>query len=105
MYLGRFFRKIKHILELNTFIKQFKYLLRNLLNNNFEFYLFGSFANNLIYNDIDIIIIYNDYNELQKTKDIISQEFKTHLIHFTCFTKSEEHELSFIEKVNAIKIT
>jgi predicted nucleotidyltransferase len=91
-------------LELNTFIKQFNNLIESSLNNNFEFYLFGSFVNNLNYNDIDIIIIYSDYTELQKIKDVISQEFKAHLIHYTCFTKTEENELFFIEKVNAIKI-
>lgn len=91
-------------MELKSFIKHFKLITEESVNDNLVIYLFGSFTSSLIYTDIDILIIYSNYDELQKIKCLILEKFKTSLIHFTCLTKTEEEELNFVEKVNAIKI-
>ena len=91
-------------MEIETFIKNFNILIQTDTFQEFEFYLFGSSLLNKKYIDIDILIIYNDFNNLKKVKEKIIEEFNHSLVHITSLTIFEEIELGFIKKVNAKKI-
>lgn len=92
-------------MELDIFAHRFEKLIRkNRLENQFEFYLFGSFVKSQQYTDIDILIIYSDHEKLSKLRQIIDDEFFDNLIHLTCLIKREEIELDFINITNARKL-
>lgn len=91
-------------MEIETFIENFKILTKNDIFQEFEFYLFGSSLYSKKYIDIDILIIYNDFDNLKKIKEKIIEEFNHNLLHITSLTVSEEIELAFIKKVNAKRI-
>lgn len=68
-------------------------------------YLFGSILiNPVCANDIDILIIYENENQI----DIIKKAFRDILtnfpVHMNYFTHEEEKELNFIRQQNAKKI-
>lgn len=69
-------------------------------------YLFGSVLNSsMIYNDIDILIIYREYSsELVKQLKVIvhqlEQEFET-FIDLTVLSVEEEREISFLKKLKS----
>jgi predicted nucleotidyltransferase len=92
-------------LELTEFIKKFISFIDTLeLESKYEFYLFGSILKNKHYNDVDILIIYSDFEELKKVKESINRIFYDKLPHLTCLTLNEELELNFIKKTNSRKI-
>lgn len=79
----------------------------SLLESNFlsvEVYVFGSILISNRFEDIDILLIYQDYDDLMSLKKEIQDLFPFELIHFTCLTKKEELELNFVEQTNAFKI-
>jgi len=89
-------------MELKRLIETF-----NLFKNNFrntEIFVFGSILSSNRFEDIDILLIYQDYEELVRLKKEIQNLLPFELIHFTCLTKTEVLELNFIEKTNALKI-
>jgi predicted nucleotidyltransferase len=54
-------------LELTEFIKEFVGFINALnVESEYEFYLFGSILNNCNHKDVDILIIYSDFEELKK---------------------------------------
>lgn len=77
--------------------------LKNKLKNT-EMYLFGSILSSKRHKDIDILIIYEDYEELMFVKVEIQNLLPYEILHFTCLTKSEELELNFIRKTNALQL-
>lgn len=89
-------------MELNRLIDTFKLFENNFRNT--EVFLFGSILSSDRFEDIDILLIYQDYEELVILKKEIQDLIPYELIHFTCLTKREESELNFIEKTNAFKI-
>lgn len=92
-------------MELAEFIKEFIAFINSLeLESEYEFYLFGSILNNKHYNDVDILIIYSNFEELKKVKESINRVFYDKLPHLTCLTQNEELELNFIKKTNSRKI-
>lgn len=91
-------------MEIETFIKNFKLLIQTDTFQEFEFYLFGSSLLNKKYIDIDILIIYNDFDNLKKVKEKIIEEFNHNLVHITSLTVSEEIELAFIKKLMRRKL-
>ncbi|WP_157973008.1 nucleotidyltransferase domain-containing protein [Aureibaculum luteum] len=92
-------------MELKEFITEFIDFINNLeIESEYEFYLFGSILKNKRYNDIDILIIYSDFEELKKVKESINTVFYDRLPHLTCLTLNEELELNFIKKTNSRKI-
>lgn len=92
-------------MELNYFAHRLKKLVeRNSLENQFEFYLFGSFAKGQHYIDIDVLILYSDHKKLGFLKAEINKEFLDYLIHLTCLTNREQIELNFINITNAKRL-
>lgn len=89
-------------MELKRLINTFKLFENNF--RNIELFLFGSILSSERFEDIDILLIYQDYQELVILKKEIQDLLPYELIHFTCLTKREESELNFIEKTNAFKI-
>lgn len=89
-------------MELISFRKEFLDFINNLeIEAYYEFYLFGSILNNNYFIDIDILILYSDYEELKKVKKSINNGFFDKLPHLTCLTFNEELELNFIRKTNS----
>jgi predicted nucleotidyltransferase len=89
-------------LELNDFKYRFRELYEsNSFETSLQFYLFGSFLTKQNYLDIDILILYDDFEVLQNSKSIIETEFSNELVHFICLTTKEESETDFIKKTNA----
>ncbi len=89
-------------MELKRLIKTFKLSKNNLRNT--EVFVFGSILSSERFEDIDILLIYQDYDELVRFKKEIQDLLPYELIHFTCLTKTEESELNFIEETNALKM-
>lgn len=89
-------------MERQRLIDTFKLFKNNF--KNIEVFLFGSILSSDRFEDIDILLIYQDYEELVILKKEIQDLLPYELIHFTCLTKREESELNFIEKTKAIKI-
>lgn len=91
-------------MELDGFIEKFRTFLMQVSRRELDFYLFGSFLTSEQYSDIDILIVYEDFEVLSLIKKIIFNEFSELPIHITSLKNSEEKELNFISKVNAILI-
>ncbi len=89
-------------MELKRLIETFKLFKKK--HSNIEVFVFGSILSSERFKDLDILLIYQDYEELVKIKKEIQDLLPFELIHFTCLTKKEEIELDFIEKTNALKI-
>jgi|SRR5690606_11230899 len=89
-------------MELKRIIDTFKQFENKFSNT--EVFLFGSILSSERFEDIDILLIYQDYEELVILKMEIQSLLPYELIHFTCLTKKEESELNFIEKTKAFKI-
>lgn len=84
---------------------------QNLLNARLELnntscsiYLFGSALYKEHYRDIDILILYAEYKDLEIAKYTIESLLPENILHFTCLTREEEEELGFIKTTNASKI-
>ncbi|TBW25548.1 nucleotidyltransferase domain-containing protein [Gramella sp. KN1008] len=89
------------MLELEYFKKELCELIEPLGFNNLKFYVFGSFANSKKFIDIDLLIVYEDYKELQIVIKQINRKFSKQLIHITSFTYKEETELDFIQRTKS----
>lgn len=72
--------------------------------NTLDFYLFGSSLEKKLFEDVDILIIYENYEIVQKVKQHLNVELKDLLPHIICLSRTEEVQLSFIKIVNAYKI-
>ena len=81
-------------------------------DNNLEIFQFGSSLISSKSNDVDILVIYNEYqipnSEIYKR---IIKPLKKELtilygkrIHFTCLNKNEEEKCVFLSKINAKKL-
>ncbi|MFC0426483.1 nucleotidyltransferase domain-containing protein [Chryseobacterium scophthalmum] len=79
-------------------------IIKNSNSQNLQIYLFGSYLTGSYYEDIDILIIYGDYDAMKSIKKKINHELTEFFPHITCLTFEEEIELSFIKKSNAKKI-
>ncbi len=79
-------------------------LQRTDFNTSCQLFLFGSALRKSNYLDIDILIIYTQYDDLLTVRNILEAAFEQCLIHITCLTVSEELELSFINRTGALKI-
>ncbi|MCI3936889.1 nucleotidyltransferase domain-containing protein [Chryseobacterium aahli] len=90
--------------EVVLFEKKFLEFLHKINCTDFEFYLFGSSLKRKNYHDIDILIIYNNYEVLKEVKAKINFEFADFFPHLTCITFNEEKELQFIKMVAAKKL-
>jgi predicted nucleotidyltransferase len=89
-------------MELERLINNFKLFKNNFKNT--EVFLFGSILSSERFEDIDVLLIYQDYEDLSILKKEIQDLLPYELIHFSCLTKKEELELNFIEKTKALKI-
>ncbi|OCB77158.1 hypothetical protein B0A79_01955 [Flavobacterium piscis] len=73
--------------------------------NFVDFYLFGSFLlNPRSANDIDILIIYENKNQIKVIKKDFENLSKEFPLHMNYFTHKEEKELNFIKTQRAKKI-
>lgn len=89
-------------MELKRLIDTLKLLKNNF--RNIEIFLFGSILSSEKFEDIDVLLIYQDYEDLLILKKEIQDLLPYELLHFSCLTKREESELNFIEKTKALKI-
>lgn len=89
-------------MELKRLIETFK-PFKNYFRNT-KVFVFGSILSSDRFEDIDILLIYQDYKEMVRCKKEIQNLLPFELIHFTCLTKAEESELNYIEKTNALKM-
>jgi len=89
-------------MELKKLIETFKQFTNNFRNT--EVFVFGSILSSDRFEDIDILLIYHDYEELVRLKKQIQYLFPFELLHFTCLTETEECELNFAKKTNALKM-
>ena len=92
-------------MDIKFFYKKFLDIISAINNEDLIFYQFGSSSSNeKIFNDIDILIIYNNYEEMNIIKLKLIEELKEWLPHITCLSTVEEFELSFIKAVDAKKL-
>jgi len=105
LQLGRFFRKIKFKMEIAKIEIKLIDVLKNNDSQEVQFYLFGSYLTDGFYQDIDILIIYDNYEKMNRIKKKINDELSEFFPHITCLTSEEEIELSFIQHTNAKKVT
>lgn len=91
-------------MDIEIFHKKFLDIISTANIKDLIFYQFGSSSKEKIFNDIDILIIYNDYEIMNKIKLKLIEELKEWLPHITCLSTVEEFELSFIKTVNAKKL-
>lgn len=91
-------------MDIELFHKKFLDIISTVNIEDLIFFQFGSSSNEKIFNDIDILIIYNDYEKMNLIKLKLIEELKEWLPHITCLSTVEEFELSFIKKVNAKKL-
>lgn len=105
--MGRITRKIESQMELEKIRNDIKQIGQNISikTNGVEGYLFGSIlAKWYDANDIDVLIVYNDEEQIS----IIKQEFKPLEsilpLHMNYFTYTEEAELNFVTVVKAEQI-
>lgn len=89
-------------MELKRLIETFKLFKNNFRNT--EVLVFGSILSSDRFEDTDLLLIYQDYEELVLLKNQIQDLLPFELIHFTCLTKTEESELNFIKKTNALTL-
>lgn len=105
--MGRIDGQTQFKMEID-YIKQELVVIGNMLSpkiKKVDCYLFGSILRNpVLANDIDILIIYENENQI----DIIKKAFRDLLInfpvHMSYFTHEEVKELNFIRQQNAKKI-
>lgn len=72
---------------------------------NLDLYLFGSILyNEKCYSDIDVLVIYNCFSELDVIKYEFAELSKKIPIDLYCMTPEEESELEFVKRTNAVKI-
>ena len=76
-------------------------ITKNINSKELQVYLFGSYISKRFYEDIDILIIYEDFNLMKSIKKRINDELVEFFPHITCLTFEEEIELRFIQQANA----
>lgn len=68
---------------------------------NCTVYIFGSFLNSKNWADLDILIIYKNYADIPKIKDIIFKNIENTPFDLNFMSEDEEIYFNFINKTNA----
>lgn len=91
-------------MDISFFQSKFLETITSLDIGNLEFYQFGSSIHKSFFRDIDILIIYDNYEIMKVIKQTLIKELKICLPHITCLSTKEETELSFIKATQAQKL-
>jgi len=93
-------------MEIETVSQELKKIGNSFLteNNNIECYIFGSALYKNCPNDFDILIIYDNVEQLKLIKSKIKHIINLFPLHLNYFTFLEEKELNFIKQQNATRI-
>lgn len=91
-------------MDIIKFQENFLQEIANLEVGHLEFYQFGSSLRDAFFKDLDILIIYEDYELAMIIKSSLIKNLKLWLPHITCLSKTEEEDLSFINNTQAKKI-
>ena len=67
-------------------------------------YLFGSYLYSETWADLDVLIIYKDYEDVSMIKKVFSRAFLNTPLDLNFMTKEEEKIFNFINQTNAQQI-
>lgn len=70
-------------------------------NIDCSIYLFGSYLKSDIWSDLDILVIYKNYNDIPKIKSIILKNIENTPLDLNFMSEDEEKYFNFINKTNA----
>ena len=95
-------------MNLSTPLDRIIYLIKeneNLLSTFTEVYIFGSAINNFKYNDIDILLIYENFSpELLSNKnklEYLGENTLDCLLDITMLSRDEEKDVRFLKRLNS----
>lgn len=91
-------------MDINVFHLKFLNIISKLDVVGLCFYQFGSSLNKNVFNDIDIVIVYDNYIKMEAVKLRLINDLEDWLPHVICLTVKEEFELSFVSNVGGKKI-
>jgi len=67
-------------------------------------YLFGSYLYSENWADLDVLIIYKDYEDISMIKEVFSKNLSNTPLDLNFMTEEEESSYNFINQTNAQKI-
>lgn len=87
------------MLEFNNLYKEFK-----ILKIDCHIYLFGSYLYSKNWADLDVLIIYKDYEDISMIKKVFSRNLLNTPLDINFMTEEEEIFYNFINQTNAQQI-
>ena len=87
------------MLEISNLINELQ-----ILEIDCDIYLFGSYLKSSKWADLDFLVVYRNYEDVKKLREVFSRHFQHTPLDLNFMTQEEEGYFNFISQTNAQQI-